>query len=41
MVKILCTHVRKWENESCRNYSKNGGRDKGKLWRGEFNYNIL
>jgi hypothetical protein len=25
MVKILCTHAWKWENEACWNYSKHGG----------------
>jgi hypothetical protein len=26
MVEILCTNVWKWKNETCWNYSKNGGR---------------
>jgi hypothetical protein len=26
MVQILCTHVCKWKNETCLNYSRNGGR---------------
>jgi hypothetical protein len=35
MVEILCTHVWKWKNETCLNYSRNGGRgDKGEWWRG-------
>jgi hypothetical protein len=30
MVEILCTHVCKWKNETCRNDSRNRGReDKG------------
>jgi hypothetical protein len=30
MVQILCTHVCKWKNETCGNYSRNGGEeDKG------------
>jgi hypothetical protein len=42
VMEILCTHVCKWRNETCRNYSKNGGRvikenDGG----GAFNYDIL
>jgi hypothetical protein len=35
MVQILCTHVCKWENETCSNYSRNGGRgDKRKMMEG-------
>jgi hypothetical protein len=39
---MLCAHVCKWKNETCGNYSRNGGRwikenDGG----GEFNYDIL
>jgi hypothetical protein len=26
-VEILCTHVRKWKNETCRNYSRNRGHE--------------
>jgi hypothetical protein len=26
IVQILCTHVCKWKNDTCRNYSRNGGR---------------
>jgi hypothetical protein len=26
MGQILCTHVYKWENETCKNCSRNGGR---------------
>jgi hypothetical protein len=26
MLKILCTHVSKWKNETCGNYSRNGER---------------
>jgi hypothetical protein len=26
LVQILCTQVCKWKNESCWNYSRNGGR---------------
>jgi hypothetical protein len=26
MVQILCTQVCKWKNETCGNYSRNGGR---------------
>jgi hypothetical protein len=34
MVEILCTHVYKWENETCFNYSRNRGReDKEERWR--------
>jgi hypothetical protein len=42
-VEILCTRVWKYENETCLNYSRNGGRgdwkenDQG----GEFNYDIV
>jgi hypothetical protein len=25
MVEILCSHVQKWKDETCWNYSKNGG----------------
>jgi hypothetical protein len=25
LVEILCTHVQKWKNETCWNYSRNGG----------------
>jgi hypothetical protein len=28
MVQILSTHVWKWKNETCQNYSRNGGRIK-------------
>jgi hypothetical protein len=42
MVEILCTQVWKWKNETCWNYSRIGERgDKGKWWRGEFNYDIF
>jgi hypothetical protein len=35
MVKILCTHVCKWKNETCSIYSRNGEEgDKGECWRG-------
>jgi hypothetical protein len=42
MVEILCTHVYKWKNETCWDYSRNGGRrirenDGG----GESNYDVL
>jgi hypothetical protein len=36
MVQILCTHVCKWKNDTCLNYSKNvgrGERNKGEWWR--------
>jgi hypothetical protein len=26
MVEILHNHVQKWKNETCSNYSKNGGK---------------
>jgi hypothetical protein len=25
MVKILCTHVCEWKNDTCQSYSRNGG----------------
>jgi hypothetical protein len=35
MVEIICTHVRKWKNETCWNYSENKEKgDKGKWWLG-------
>jgi hypothetical protein len=36
MVEMLYTHVWKWKNEICRNYSKKGRKeeDKGELWNG-------
>jgi hypothetical protein len=40
MMEILCTHIWKWKNKVCWNYSKNGGNkenDRG----GEFNYDIF
>jgi hypothetical protein len=40
MVQILCTHVCKWKNEICGNYSRNGGvkeNDGG----GKFKYDIF
>jgi hypothetical protein len=35
MVKILCTHICKWKNDTCSNYSRNEGkrRVKEKWWR--------
>jgi hypothetical protein len=49
MVEILCTHERKWKNETCGNYStgesgekeNDGGRIMENDGRGEFNYDIL
>jgi hypothetical protein len=41
MVQILCIHVCKWKNETCCNYSKNGGRIKENVGGGEFNYDIF
>jgi hypothetical protein len=41
-VQILCTHVLKWKNSICCNYSRNGGgglRENG--GGGEFNYDIF
>jgi hypothetical protein len=36
IVEILCTHVCKWKNETCWNYSRNGERgDKGEDGGGE------
>jgi hypothetical protein len=41
MVQILGTHVYKWKNETCWNYSRNGERrDKGEWWIGKFKYDI-
>jgi hypothetical protein len=35
IVQILCTHVCKWKNDACLNYSSNGGRSpKGEWWIG-------
>jgi hypothetical protein len=41
MVDMLCTHVWKWKNEACRNYSKNGGGIKANDGGDEFNDDIL
>jgi hypothetical protein len=42
MMEILCTHVCKWKNETCSNYSR---RDEGRIkendGEGEFNYDKL
>jgi hypothetical protein len=41
MVKILYTHVYKWKNETCSNYSRNGRRGvKENDGGGEFNHDI-
>jgi hypothetical protein len=39
-MKILGTHVCKWENGTCWNYSRNGGR-RGKGRGSEFKYDIF
>jgi hypothetical protein len=42
MVEMLCTHVWKWKNKICWNYSRNGGkRIKEDNGGGELNYDIL
>jgi hypothetical protein len=34
IMQILCTHVYKWENDTCWNYSRNRGRgNEGEWWR--------
>jgi hypothetical protein len=39
IVQILCTHVQKWKNDNCSNYSRNGGEENGE---GEnFKYDIF
>jgi hypothetical protein len=41
-VQILCTHVCKWKNETCRKYSRNGGqRIKEHDVGGKFKYDIF
>jgi hypothetical protein len=42
MVQILYTHVCKWKNETCWNYSRNGGGGiKENDGRGELSYDIF
>jgi hypothetical protein len=42
MVGILCIHVWKWKDETCWNYSRNGGgRIKENGGGGEFSYDTL
>jgi hypothetical protein len=42
MVEILHTHVGKWRNDACSNYSRNGGKGvKENNGGDEFNYDIL
>jgi hypothetical protein len=42
MVQILCTHVCRWKNETCQNYSRNGGAEiKECDGGGEFKYDIF
>jgi hypothetical protein len=42
MVEILCTHVCKWKNETCGNYSRNrGGEIKENDRGGGFKYDIV
>jgi hypothetical protein len=42
MGQILYTHVCKWKNETCGNYSRNWGREKKKnVGGGEFNSDLL
>jgi hypothetical protein len=41
MVEILYTHVCKWINDTCWNYSRNEGKqDKGDWWKNEFKFDI-
>jgi hypothetical protein len=41
IVETLCIHVCKWKNETCCNYSRNGGRGTKENDGGsEFNYDI-
>jgi hypothetical protein len=39
-VQILCAHVCKWKNDTCWNYSRNGGGIKENGKGGEFKYDI-
>jgi hypothetical protein len=42
MVQILCTHLWKWKNETCLNYSRNRARGaKENDGRAEFKFDIL
>jgi hypothetical protein len=42
ITQIVCPHVCKWENDTCSNYSRNGGgRVKEKGEGGEFKYDIF
>jgi hypothetical protein len=34
IAQILCTHVCNWKNETCRNYSRNGGKGKRRMIEG-------
>jgi hypothetical protein len=41
IVQILCTHVCKWKNDTCLNYSRNGGEIKENDGGDEFKYDIF
>jgi hypothetical protein len=43
ILQMLCTHVCKWKNETCWNYSRNGGKEGIKENNGgdEFKYDIF